>query len=174
MNFFRVIPFSTGDDLITALPPPRALQGAGRHDNADLYTALYCSTDKIACVSEAIQNFTSLTDDNLFRAGKRLHLAQFALPEGRKIVNADDPRVLVERALRPSVVATRNRSVTQPIARTVYEAGEDGLLWWSTIESSWINATLFFEKVSKNITFSGLPTPLTILSNEIRDALQRQ
>lgn len=174
MNFFRVMPFRVGDDLITVLPPPRALQGAGRHDNADLYTAIYCSIDKVACVSEAIQNFIPLTDDNLIRAGKRLHLAQFTIDDNRKIVNADDPRVLLERTLRPSVVATRNRSVTQPTARAIYDAGEDGLLWWSTIESSWINATLFFEKISKDITFIGLPIPLTLQSNEIRDALQRQ
>ena len=174
MDFFRVMPFSAGDDLFSALPPPRALQGAGRHDNADLYTAIYCSTDRIACVSEAIQNFIPLTGENLIRAGKRLHLAQFALDDKRRIVNADDPRVLLERKLRPSGIATRNRSVTQPIARAIYEAGEDGLLWWSTIESSWINATLFFENISKEITFSGFPVPLTLQSNEIRLALQRQ
>lgn len=168
------MPLRAGDDLIAALPPPRALQGAGRHDNADLYTAIYCSTDKVACVSEAIQNFHPLTDDNLIRAGKRLHLAQFAVGDDRRIVNTDDPRVLVARTLRPSVIATRNRSVTQPTARAIYDAGEDGLLWWSTIESSWINATLFFENISKDITFLDTPIPLTLQSNEIRDALQRQ
>lgn len=174
MNFFRVMPYSNGDDLFSAFTPPRALQGAGRHDNADLYTAIYCSTDKIACVSEAIQNFNPLTGENLIRAGKRLHIAQFAIDDNRKIVNADDPRVLLDRKLRPSGVATRKRSVTQPIARAIYEAGEDGLLWWSTIESSWINATLFFENISKDVSFVGIPVPLTLQSNEIRIALQRQ
>lgn len=174
MDFFRVIPFNTGDDPLAALVPPRTLQGSGRHDNTDLYTAVYCSASEIGCVSEAIQNFFPLTDANLFRAGKRLHLTRFIVEDTSRIVDVDDPRVLLKRKLRPSTVATRNRRATQPIARAIYESGQDGMLWWSTIESSWINATLFLENISKDITFPASPKPLTLQSNEIRKALSRE
>jgi hypothetical protein len=47
--------------------------------------------------------------------------------------------------LRPSRVATRERTVTQPLALALHEKhGEAaGLRWWSTFESQWLNVTLF-------------------------------
>ena len=56
-----------------------------------------------------------------------------------------DPAVLVEAALRPSQVATNRRDVTQTDAARLFDAHPDaaGLRWWSTLEASWINATLF-------------------------------
>ena len=41
------------------------------------------------------------------------------------------------------MIATPRRAVTQPQALAIYDSGADGLRWWSTFESSWINVTLF-------------------------------
>ena len=41
------------------------------------------------------------------------------------------------------MIATRRRAVTQTQALAIYDSGADGLRWWSTFESSWINVTLF-------------------------------
>jgi hypothetical protein len=53
--------------------------------------------------------------------------------------------VLRSERLKPSVVATRTRSTTQEYAARLFERHEEaaGLRWWSTLESSWINVTLF-------------------------------
>lgn len=150
-----------------ALLPPRRLQGGGRHDNADLYTALYCSTDSLACVSEALQNFRKIKDSDLFRGGNRLHLFKFRLDDARKTPNVDDPNVLLEFATRPSKVATRERLITQPLARKIFERGNDGMLWWSTIESAWINATLFYEQARPFMKMIGAPVALKHDSSEV-------
>src|SRR6202011_5227589 len=50
----------------------------------------------------------------------------------------------------PSVVATGQRSVTQAYAVGQFErhTGAAGLRWWSTLEASWIQVTLFDRALS--------------------------
>lgn len=174
MRFFRVVPWDskTNPRSTGVLAPPRRLQGSGRHDNIDLYTSLYCALNATACVSEAIQNFDPLDDSSLMRAGKRLHLFQFDF-EG-KILDADDPTVLTTLGTRPSRFATRTRAETQPIARRIFNEGYDGLLWWSTIEASWINATIFTERAAAFLQLSEDPRPLSMNSPEIVRAKIRE
>lgn len=176
MIFYRVMPWVEADGAPTAdsLSPLRRLQGKSRHDNPDLYTAFYCSPSAHSCVSELIQNFSPLSDHDLFRARKRLHLFRFSISDSLRIVDADDPNRLIELASRPSRFATRNRGITQPIARSIYDKGNDGFLWWSTIESSWINATLFAERVAATIFINAAPIPLTITSEFVLNALKRE
>ena len=47
--------------------------------------------------------------------------------------------------LRPSRVATHDRSITQAGAADTYTSHPDavGLRWWSTFEALWANVTLF-------------------------------
>ena len=65
------------------------------------------------------------------------------------LVDLDDPATLVERRLRPSVVATGSRGVTQRIAGDAFDDGAIGLSWWSTLEASWTNVTLFRERLAE-------------------------
>jgi hypothetical protein len=67
----------------------------------------------------------------------------------------------VRRGIQPSWVATGDRSVTQPIALQVFVEGRDGLAWWSTIESSWANVTLFAERALPRVHVRGSPEVLT-------------
>jgi hypothetical protein len=78
-------------------------------------------------------------------AGLPVALASIDVPDDVEIVDLDDPAVLVRQGLRPSHVATRQRTRTQADALGLFTAHPDagGLRWWSTFEASWPNLTLF-------------------------------
>jgi hypothetical protein len=126
---------------------PRVFQGEGRHDNPELYGCLYLADRAIACVVEQLASFRGqrLTASLLRRRGLPLALAEIELDERAQLVDLDNPAILRRERLRPSRVATRDRSVTQPQAAMLYRGHPDaaGLHWWSTWEAQWMNVTLF-------------------------------
>jgi RES domain len=126
---------------------PRPYQGEGRHDNPDVYGCLYLSEAPLSCVVEQLARFRGqrLVPALLHRRGLPLALAELELRESAELVDLDDPAVLRHERLRPSRVATREREVTQPQARALFEGHRRaaGLRWWSTFESLWANVTLF-------------------------------
>jgi hypothetical protein len=126
---------------------PRPYQGEGRHDNPDLYGCLYLADRAVSCVVEQLARFRGqhLVASLLRRRGLPLALATLELDGGAEIVDLDDPAVLRRERLRPSVVATRHRTVTQPQARLLYDShpAAAALRWWSSYESLWANVTLF-------------------------------
>jgi hypothetical protein len=140
-----------GDPLAVS----RAYQGGGRHDNPDLYPALYGSRRPEAAVAEALRRFRGRTSGarSLERAdGGRLALATIDDRRLGALVDLDDPGQLAARSLRPSAVATRDREITQPIALRLSEENADGFEWWSTVEASWINVTLFADRAGPKLT----------------------
>jgi hypothetical protein len=126
---------------------PRLYQGEGRHDNPLVYGCLYLSEQPLSCVVEQLARFRGqrLSQALLRRRGLPLALAELELPDDAQLVDLDEPSVLRRERLRPSRVATRERTVTQPLALALHEKhGEAaGLRWWSTFESQWLNVTLF-------------------------------
>lgn len=132
---------------------PRSLQGEGRHDNPDLYGCLYLSERDLSSVVEQLARFRSqrLTPSLLRRRGLPLALASLDLADPAKLIDLDDPALLLRSGLRPSIVATRQRVLTQPQARTLFERNRNanGLRWWSTYEASWMNVTLFDRAASR-------------------------
>jgi hypothetical protein len=126
---------------------PRPFQGEGRHDNPDTYGCLYLADRAVSCVVEQLAAFRGqrLTAALLTRRGLPLALAAIELDEAAPVLDLDDPRVLSRERLRPSRVATRDRSVTQTQALALYRKHPDaaGLRWWSTWEARWANVTLF-------------------------------
>ena len=125
---------------------PRVFQGDGRHDNPDVYGCLYLTEREVSGVVEQLARFRSqrLIPQLLVRRGLPLAVAAIELPDDTELVDLDDPVVLRRRRLRPSLVATRDRSITQPQALAAYrETDADGLRWWSIVESLWANYTLF-------------------------------
>jgi hypothetical protein len=125
---------------------PREFQGDGRHDNPDVYGCLYVTDREVSGVVEQLARFRGqrLIEPLLVRRGLRLALAAIELPDGAELIDLDDPVVLRRRRLRPSLVATRDRSVTQPQALAVHaDTDAAGLRWWSIHESQWANYTLF-------------------------------
>jgi RES domain len=151
VRLWRALPLdrkAKPDEVGGALWFPRLQQGGGRHDNPDLYGCLYVSEEPVAAVAELLAPFRGtgrLLPSMLIRYGTPLALAALELEEGVTAVDLDDPATLIATELRPSLVATRRREVTQDQAAEIYEAHPNvvGIRWWSTLESSWINWTLF-------------------------------
>jgi hypothetical protein len=126
---------------------PRMLQGEGRHDAPTLYGCLYVSAEPVSAVVEQLAGLTgtSIEPADLFRHGHPLALGAVELDDDAELLDLDDPSVLVQEGLRPSRVATNDRSTTQGQAFELFHrhGGVVGLRWWSTFESLWPNVTLF-------------------------------
>ena len=150
MILFRCFPWERGVDADApggALWFPRPLQGEGRHDAPGRYGCLYVAEAPVSAVVEELARFvgTRLGPSDLVRTGLPLALAAVALRDDARVVDLDDPLVLADEALRPSLVATRDRSPTQAEAAALHKRHPEaaGLRWWSTFESQWANVTLF-------------------------------
>lgn len=151
MILWRVLPWDPAAGPTDQGGPlffPRAFQGTGRHDNPARYGCLYLGTEAASAVAEALARFRGsgeLSEELLVRGGLGLALAELHLPDGAELIDLDEPRTLRRERLRPSEVATRDRAATQAYAERLFAAhpGASGLRWWSTLESSWINVTLF-------------------------------
>lgn len=126
---------------------PRMFQGEGRHDNPDVYGCLYVSDRPESCIAEQLAAFRGqrLTAAMLKRRDLPLALAQLEIRGSATLLDLDDPSVLLRERLRPSQIATRRRSVTQPQALALYRRHPRaaGLRWWSTWEARWANVTVF-------------------------------
>jgi len=74
-----------------------------------------------------------------------LALVELGLPDEAALIDWDDPEVLRENNLRPSQVATRIRETTQAEAQKLFNKHTEaaGIRWWSTLEASWINVSIF-------------------------------
>jgi RES domain len=126
---------------------PRAYQGEGRHDNPDVYGCLYLADREQSAVVEQLARFRGqrLIAAMLTRRELPLALAAIELDDGAELIDLDEPDVLRAEGLRPSVIATRIRTITQPQALRLHteHARAVGLRWWSVFESLWANVTLF-------------------------------
>jgi hypothetical protein len=172
---YRVFPTADGagpGDPGGPLFVPRLDQGRGRHDNPDAYGALYLGKVPESPVAELLRDYVSrgAPPHPFLREGSPIALAAIDPSGIPGLLDLDDPRNLVSRRLRPSGVATRDREVTQPVALAIYEDGLDGFEWWSTIEASWINVTLFAERVAGRLSLAGEPEPLTVDHPAVREA----
>jgi RES domain len=147
----------------------------GRHDAPHLYGAMYTSLSPVSAVAEQLARFrgTSFRPEMLTRAGHTLGMARYLLSVPRaRLVDLDDPVTLVEKGLRPSQVATRHRVATQAIASSLFGTSRPrpiGLRWWSILEASWINVTLFAERAVPHLRAVEVE-PLTPDDEVVRDA----
>jgi hypothetical protein len=174
---YRVFPFlpdAPSQELGGALYVPRQQQGEGRHDHPDHYGALYVSRVPEGAVAERIRAFRGRTlDDGDFRLrGISYALATLEETALDDLVELDDPTELARRELRPSLVATRDRRVTQEIALRIFQEGVRGFGWWSTLESAWPNVTLFAERASARLALVGSPELLTVRHPMVREAAE--
>ena len=154
MTFYRSFAWNSRaktDEPDGPLWVPRPLQGDGRHDNPDVYGCLYLSEHPLSTVVEQLARFRTqrLIPSMLKRRGLPVALAVVECRPDPRLIDLDDPRVLLDQALRPSQVATRSRAMTQPQARAIFEKHlkAHGIRWWSSYEASWPNVTLFDRSV---------------------------
>jgi hypothetical protein len=153
---------------------PRMFQGDGRHDNPDVYGCLYVSGRPDSCIAEQLAPFRGqrLSASILRRRGLPLALARLQLDAAAVLIDLDDPSVLKRERLRPSLVATGDRTKTQPQALELYRRYPDtaGLSWWSRWEAQWVNVTLF-DRAAKALTLVDV-TALTLEHPNLLDAAE--
>lgn len=124
-------------------------------------------------MAELLAPFRGLSvgeSDLLLADGRHFALAAFEDEGLRSLIDLDDPQELVQRSVRPSMVASRDRQVTQRISAGLYEEGLAGFSWWSTLEPSWANVTCFAERAVNRLGLAGDPEPLTLRHPAIREA----
>jgi hypothetical protein len=178
LRLWRVLPW---DGRARAREPggalwfPRPFQGGGRHDNPERYGCLYVSEEPVSAVAEALAPFRgagNLDPSMLDRAGHTLALVAVDLPDDAPLLDLDEPRVLRSERLRPSTVAPRVRAATQEYAARLHDAHADtaGLRWWSTLESSLINVTLF-DRAARRLR-GRPPEPLTVAHPAVAEAAE--
>lgn len=170
---FPLLPGARAQEPGGPLYVPRERQGAGRHDRPERYGALYVSRVAESAIAERIQGFRgqALTDADLrLVGGARYALASFDDSALEQVIDLDDPAELSRREWRPAMVATRNRSVTRDIAARIFDEGAAGFAWWSTLESTWPNLTLFAERATPRLTLAGVPEVLTMRYPALRTA----
>ena len=178
MTLWRLLPWrarAAPTEPGGALWFPRELQGAGRHDNPDRYGCLYVTEAPVSAVAEALAPFRAtgtLAAAMLIRAGLPLALAKLRLEDRSELVDLDDPHVLLRTRLRPSQVATSSRPVTQAYAGRLFDERPRaaGLRWWSTLEASLVNVTLF-DRAARRLAIAAVH-PLTFDHPAVRDAAE--
>lgn len=150
MILHRCLAWDQGADAAApggALSFPRSLQGDGRHDAPERYGCLYASEEPLSAVVEELARFAgpALARVDLLRGGLPLALVRLRLAESAVVVDFDAPQVLAAAGLRPSLVATGERALTQAAAEALHTrlGAVAGLRWWSALESRWVNVTLF-------------------------------
>jgi hypothetical protein len=165
---YRLFPWSAtvaADQPGGPLYNPRRLQGVGRHDQPELYGALYVSRAATSAVAEWLAAFRgqTLTAADLGRSdGRRWALASFDDGHLAPLPDLDEPTELARRSLRPSGVATHRRAVTQRLAAALFAEDVAGFGWWSTLEAAWPNVTLFAERALPHLQLAEPPRELTI------------
>lgn len=154
--FFRVFyyleglksPFEAGG----AFYVPREYQGSGRHDIVE-DGIIYCSLEALSTLVEKFDKFKNQhidLDDLRKKNGSRLALVKFQI-KGENLVDMRLPESQLQLKLTSAVMESRERKITQPIAKRIYDTGADGLIWNSSIESQWSNASLFHSRVKAKL-----------------------
>jgi hypothetical protein len=175
---FRVFPWdrrAAATEAGGALYVPRDHQGRSRHDAPAAYGALYASRRASSAAAEFLSRFRAgPLPAGVFQGagGRRWSIA--AIDDARlgSLLDLDDPNELAARMLRPSEVATLDREVTQAVAERLFEEGRRGFQWWSTIEASWMNVTLFAERAVGNLRLVETPLPLDAGLAEVVEAAE--
>ena len=142
--------------------PPH--QGSGRFDLVD-GPVLYLGETPDHPVAEVLQGFRGrpFTDAFLRRFGPPLALVRITLPDdvAAGVVDLDDPARLLALSLRPSEVASDDRSRTREIAARLRDGGATGLRWWSRLTGDWHGVVLFLARAPMETLDIGAPELLT-------------
>ena len=166
MDLYRVFVWDGNHNeqkLLKALCPLKSMQGVGRHDIPDKTAVIYCSQSSVSAIAEVIQGFRGITlGDGDFKVpqNKMRALCHFVLDDNISLIELNDPIELNKRQLKPSQVVSSNRKVTQNISRSLFDENISGFTWWSTLNSSWENVTLFKKRTIDNISIDGDIIPL--------------
>ena len=176
MTLYRVFPWdkaSTGSELGGPLYVPRAAQGQGRHDLPSRDGVLYSSQNPASAIAEWIQVFRTRPLRSIHFGpahGLVRALARLELSDAVSLLELDDAHVLVQHAIKPSELMTHARQMTQKWVARLYDQGHAGFFWPSSLESQWINATLFETRARNHLRLVGESQGLTLEMAEVRQA----
>jgi hypothetical protein len=149
--------------------------GRGRFDlPLGASPTLYLAESPEHAIGELIQPWRGRTVGplHLERSGHAIALVEVgvAAPEGA-ISDLCDPAVLASAPAGPDRVASRHRSITQPIARAIWDAGHAGLRWWSSFWGDWHTVVLFSARLRRPVRVDyGTPARLTLDTPALVDA----
>lgn len=152
---------------------PAGVQTGGRFDlgtSPTVYLALDNPAHALAEVLQSLRGKRQIRAGHLRRKvrGKALRYNPLALVEAwidpdvyDGIPDLGDPATLVRFGIRPDVLASRERVVTQRIARRLHDDhGLPGFRWWSAFSGDWHVAVLFQDRVDPSAIRYGTPDPL--------------
>lgn len=153
-----------------------ARQGAGRFDLGSDAAVMYLAETPEHAIAEKLQRFRGQTLDvrDLRESGHLLALVAIgglaAFP--RPLIDCCDPAELVRLGLRPDQLASRDKRVTQAVARRVYADGASGLRWWSALSGDWHSLVLFLApgRAEPAALAPGEPIPLSLEMPALRVA----
>jgi hypothetical protein len=171
LRLWRVFPWDPRADAGAPFSPSFVPEPSG-HGRFDLPSGVspvvYFAESPAHAVAELIHPWRGQTidDRHLTRAGRRLALVEAGLgaDEARDLGDLCDPETLVRLDVAPDRVASRLRTVTQPIARRVWDSGAAGLRWWSRFWGDWHTTVVFGRRAETStapLEFDA-PVPLTI------------
>jgi hypothetical protein len=116
----------------------------------------YLAASPEHAVAEVIQPWRGgrIGSAHLRRAGLPLALTRVTLG-GADVSLADLCRAeLLDRlAVEPDRTASRDRAITQSIARRIWDDGYAGLRWWSSFWGDWHTHVLFMERADGAVRF---------------------
>lgn len=136
---------------------------------------IYASKAAVSAVAERLQGYRGLTygESNLYFKNYTWAIASFELLETTVLLDFTNPKILAKHEVNPLDVATKDRRVSQRLALKIYDQGAAGFLWWSSIEPSWTNASLFESRVLSNIVVEKPIKLLTITMPEMIEAAKK-
>jgi hypothetical protein len=146
-------------------------QGSGRFDLRDV-PVLYLAETAEHAVAEKLQRFRGqpLSRYELKESGHALALIECELASMAKIADLCDPALLVKHQITPDVLASRDFTKTQRVARTLYQEGYGGLRWWSALSGDWHTIVLFMDRFGASDIQYGKPEVLTTSHTVVKEA----
>src|SRR5215213_4515201 len=178
MPLWRVFPWNPhatdGAPFSARYAPPTDSHAGGRFDLGTT-PVLYLAQSPAHAVAEVLQGYRGkkLAPQHLVRGDPDqpgtyhpLALAQTWLPANveARLPDLTDPAVLVRLGIRPDVLASHDRAVTQATARRIHAAGEGypGLRWWSALTGEWHAVVLFLDRVAPAAIDYAEPEPIDV------------
>lgn len=166
MTLYRVFPWDpaarSGAPFAADFIPRH--QGSGRFDLRES-AVWYLAESPEHATAELLQGFRGrrLHARALRRFGHTLALASVELTESAasRIIDLDDPAILVTLGVLPSTMASDDRARTQGLAEMVFARGATGLRWWSKLSGDWHTVVLFLARIPPKMLVMGAPVPLT-------------
>jgi len=146
-------------------------QGSGRFDLPN-DRVLYLAETAVHAVAEKLQRFRGqrLERADLHESGKPLALVECDIPPRTKVADLCDPAVLVRHTLRPDLLASMKKAETRAVATALYDAGYDGLRWWSALSGDWHTIVVFVGRVRVSELRFHEPERLTLTHPLVREA----